>query len=179
MKTRGPTKRYSLNYDKIKRKTKKPILMNQGHTDEIYTPEYALNPLLPFIKEEWLIWENAWGTGVLAQHLINKGFKVSNEEGDIIITNPPYSKKEEFLEKAYKSGKPFAYLLPLTALEGIKRGALYKKYGLQLIIPNRRINFIMPNKQGGSWFQTAWFTWGLNLPKDLMFVELNRESQNT
>jgi len=30
----------------------------------------------------------------------------------------------------------------------------------------------------GAWFQVAWFTWGLNLPKDIMFVELNREEQS-
>lgn len=152
-------------------KTKKPILMNQGHTDEIYTPAYALNPILPYLNKDKVIWENAWGTGVLANHLIKKGFKVNSKKGDIIITNPPYSKKEEFLKKGYESGKPFAYLLPLTALEGIKRGELYNRYGIQLIIPNRRINFIMPNKQGGAWFQTAWFCYKMNLPKDLMFVE--------
>jgi len=156
-------------------KTKKPKLMMNGHTDEIYTPKYALNPILPYLKKKWVIWENAWGTGVLAKHLKEMGFKVSSKEGDIILTNPPYSKKEEFLRKGYESGKPFAYLLPLTALEGIGRGALFRKYGIQLIIPNRRINFIMPNKQGGSWFQTAWFTWGLNLPKDLNFVTLSRD----
>ncbi len=166
--------------------SKKPKLMMNGHTDEIYTPEYALNPLLPFLKKEWKIWECAWGTGALATHLKKKGFNVvgfdiqdfffTNEFGcDVIITNPPYSKKDEFLKRAYELGKPFAFLLPLTALEGIKRSVLYKKYGLQIIIPNRRINFITPNGGSSSWFATAWFTWGLNLPKDLMFVELNRK----
>jgi hypothetical protein len=155
-------------------KTRKPKLMMNGHTDEVYTPSYALSPLLPYLKKEWLIWENAWGKGHLAKHLKRFGFKVCSWKGDCIVTNPPYSKKEEFLERAYKLGKPFAYLLPLTALEGKKRGELYKKYGIQLIIPNRRIDFIMPNKQGNSWFQVAWFCWKFNLPKDLMFVELNK-----
>ena len=51
---------------------------------------------------------------------------------------------------------------------------LYKKYGIQLIIPNKRINFETPSGKGsGSWFATAWFCFGLNLPKDLMFIELN------
>ena len=47
-----------------------------GHTDEIYTPEYALNPLLPFIKKGWTIWECAWGECALATHLNKKGFQV-------------------------------------------------------------------------------------------------------
>ncbi len=63
--------------------------------------------------------------------------------------------------------------MPLTTLEGKKRGELYRQYGIQLLIPNKRINFITPSGEGsGSWFQTAWFTWKLNLPKDLMFVDL-------
>jgi hypothetical protein len=159
-------------------KSKKPKLLMNGHTDEIYTPDYAINPLLPYLKKDWIIWESAWGTGKLASHFKNQGFNVKkdpdNLDYNIEITNPPYSKKELFLEEAYHRGKPFAFLMPLTALEGIKRGDLYRKHGIQLIIPNRRINFIMPNKQGSSWFQVAWFCWRLNLPKDLMFVELNK-----
>ena len=164
--------------------TKKPKLLMQGHTDEMFTPDYALNPLVPYISKEFTIWECAYGEGALAKHLRKRGYRVIgkgedfmqiNKECDVIVTNPPYSLKEQFLERAYSIGKPFAFLMPLTALEGIKRGAMYKKYGLQLIIPNRRINFITPNGGKSSWFATAWFTWKLNLPKDLMFVELKRE----
>ena len=70
--------------------------------------------------------------------------------------------------------------MPLTALEGKKRGELYRKYGIQLIIPNKRINFETPSGKGsGAWFQVAWFCWKLNLPKDLMFVELKMEGGNS
>ena len=169
--------------------TGKPILMNNGHTDEMYTPEYALYPLLPYVNKRMRIWECAWGTGTLAFHLQKKGYRVVGdseldfltetfvEEWDAIITNPPYSKKDEFLERAYSLGKPFAYLLPLTALEGIRRGKLYSEHGLQLIVPNRRVNFITPNGGSSSWFATAWFTWKLYLPQDLMFVELERGAE--
>ena len=164
-------------------KTKKPKLLMNGHFDELYTPCYALNPLLPFLKQGWLIWECAWGTGALANHLKNIGFEVIGNGEDflttyrdcnVIVTNPPYSKKEEFLKRAYELGKPFAFLMPLTALEGIKRGDLYSRHGLQLIIPNRRINFVTPKGGKSCWFATAWFTWGLNVSKDLLFVELEK-----
>ncbi|MGC8579683.1 MAG: tRNA (adenine-N(6)-)-methyltransferase, partial [bacterium] len=92
---------------------------------------------------------------------------------DCIITNPPYSLKEEFLERAYSFNKPFAFLMPITALEGKTRQDLYKKYGLQLLIPNKRINFETPSGKGsGSWFASAWFTYKFNLPKDIMFEVL-------
>ena len=95
---------------------------------------------------------------------------------DCIVTNPPYSKKYQFIEKCYKQNKPFALLLPITALEGKRRGKLFQKYGIQLMIPNKRINFETPSGKGsGAWFQVAWFTWKLNLPKDLNFIELKDE----
>ena len=37
-----------------------------------------------------------------------------------IITNPPFSLKDQFLAKCYESGLPFALIMPLTALEGVK-----------------------------------------------------------
>ena len=164
--------------------TKKPKLLMNGHSDEMQTPEIAIKPLLPYIKKDWIIWESAWGGGSLAGHFKKHGFEVigsretdfldekHNFNFDCIITNPPYSLKEEFLERCYKLGKPFALLMPLTALEGKQRGALYRKYGIQLIVPNKRINFITPSGKGsGAWFQVAWFCWKLDLPKDLMFVE--------
>jgi hypothetical protein len=164
--------------------TKKPKLLMNGHSDEMQTPKEAIKYLLPYLKKNWIVWECAWGGGSLAGHLKNEGFKtIGSKETDFldinfksdfdcIVTNPPYSLKEEFLQRAYDLGKPFAFLMPLTALEGKKRGAMYKKHGIQLIVPNKRINFITPSGKGsGAWFQTAWFCYKMNLPKDLMFVE--------
>jgi hypothetical protein len=130
-------------------KKKLKIQMN-GRSDEYRTPKEALDILLPYLKKDWSIWECAWGQGSLAKHLKEKGFEVIgeqfkdfldkelglNKDGfDCIVTNPPYSKKEEFLERCFEIGKPFALLMPLTALEGKKRGELYRKYGISLIIP--------------------------------------------
>lgn len=167
---------------------KKLKIQMNGRSDEFQTPAAAADVVFPFLKKGWSIYECAWGGGSLARHLRVKGFQVVGEEFkdfldkkhalsknkfSCILSNPPYSLKEEFLQRCYEIGKPFALLMPLTALEGKRRGALYKKYGIQLIIPNKRINFITPSGQGsGCWFQTAWFCWKMNLPKDLMFVEV-------
>jgi 23S rRNA G2445 N2-methylase RlmL len=163
---------------------KKLQIQMNGRSDEFQTPKEAIFPLLPYIDTREVIWECAWGEGSLAKHFKEKGFKVVKtndffteepEHFNVIITNPPYSKKYEFLKRAYELRKPFAFLMPLSALEGKKRGELYRKYGIQLIIPNKRINFITPSGKGsGAWFQVAWFCYGWNLPKDLMFVELKK-----
>jgi hypothetical protein len=90
----------------------------------------------------------------------------------MIITNPPYSLKNKFLKRAFELDKPFAFLLPLTTLEGIERGKMFNENKIQLLIPNKRFNF-KPEKNSGAWFQTSWFTYKLNLERDLNFVALN------
>ena len=155
--------------------------------DDFQTPATAVNPLLPYLKKEWTIWECAEGNGNLTKVLREKGFKVIGTDiktgfnflkdkpdfnFDFIITNPPYSFKNEFLKKAYEYGKPFAILLPLTALESKERQNLYAKYGVELLLLDKRINFETPSGSGsGSWFATAWFCWKL-LPEKIMFGKL-------
>jgi len=100
------------------------------------------------------------------------------KESEYIITNPPYSLKDMFLARAFEIGKPFAFLLPLTALEGIRRGKMFSDNEIQILIPNRRFNFANPigrKSKGSCWFATAWFCYKLNLPKQLNFIELNSE----
>jgi hypothetical protein len=89
------------------------------------------------------------------------------------VTNPPYKYKQQFLERAYSLGVPFALLLPLTTFETAKRQGLMKKHGVQVVLFDKRINFETPTGNGkSSWFATAWFTWGLNLPDVLNFAHL-------
>jgi len=157
--------------------------MGKNHSDELYTPESALDVLLPYLKEDWSILECAWGTGKLAKHLQDKGFRVVGDKDfdfledkdgwknvSCIITNPPFSKKIKFIEECYRREKPFALLLPLTTLEGIKIQKMFKEKGIQILFPRGRIDF---NGKKAPWFYTCWFTWGLNLPKELNFIELN------
>lgn len=159
----------------------------RGAFDELYTPEIAVEMLIPYIPKEYVIWEcTAIKESQIVKVLRKHGFKVitshinedenflnyePKEHYDMIITNPPYSLKDAFLQRGFELGKPFMYLLPLTALEGDKRGKLYQKYGnIQLLIPNKRFNFIEEKK--GSWFQTSWFCYKMNFQNDLNFVSL-------
>lgn len=171
----------------------KPPLLN-GNSNDFQTPSLALNPLYKYLKKEWLIWECSCGRGNLVNALNSKGYltigtdimsghdflNYKPEKFDCIITNPPFSLKEKFLERCYKLNKPFALLLPLTTFEGKKRQELFREYGVQVIFFDKRINFETPSGKGsGSWFATAWFTWGLNLPKELNFVKYKEMEQKT
>ena len=165
----------------------KPEPMQQGASNDFQTPPIALKPLLPYLKREWIIWECAEGRGNLTKEFKRLGYSVIGSDiltgqdflnwqpvkYDCIITNPPFSLKQEFLYRCYCLKKPFALLLPLTTFETQKRQALFQKYGVQVIFLNKRINFETPSGRGsGSWFATAWFTNWLNLPKDLMFEKI-------
>jgi len=114
------------------------------------------------------------GFKVVTSH-INKNqnfFEYQPDNWDILITNPPYSLKDEFLERAYELGKPFCMLLPLTALEGVKRGDLFRKYGIEVLVLDKRVNFMKEKKS--CWFNTSWFCWNM-LPKQLVFEKIIKE----
>ena len=157
---------------------------NKEKSDEYSTPSYALLPLLEYLPKDKMIWECTDTSGSISSFLKGKGYKVVSTEdnfllynmpkGDIIVTNPPYSLKTEFLQHSYELGIPFAFLLPITALEGYNRQELYRKYGISLILFNKRIQF--RTNSSGAWFATAWFTHGLNLPKDLNFFVLGSDN---
>ena len=156
----------------------------QGRSNDFQTPPEALLPLYPYLKKDWVIWECGCGEGNLVRAFEEKGHKVIGtdiltgqdfleyepERYDCIVTNPPYSLKQKFLERAYSLGKPFALLLPLTTFETGKRQRLFKKYGVEVIFFDKRINFKTPSGKGsGSWFATAWFTNWLNIGRQLTF----------
>ena len=144
--------------------------------DDLYTPEYAVTPLINYLTTGLIIWEcTDFGESKITKVLqdnnyvvtgtdIIKGFDFLNHTADfhfdMIITNPPYTKKNQFLAKCYEYDKPFALLLPLTALESAERGKLYKKYGISVIILDRRVNF--SKTSNNVWFNTSWFCWNLD-----------------
>lgn len=152
-------------------------------SDLFQTDPAALFPLLPYLEPFKRIWEPAAGMGMLASYLkleghevtltdIDRGFdflEIEPRECDAIVTNPPYSIKDAWIDRCYDIGKPFALLMPYTALEGHRRQALFRRYGVDLLFLPRRVTFITPSgKKGGAWFPTAWFTYKM-LPERMIF----------
>ncbi len=153
--------------------------------DEFYTPDAATALLLPYLPKGKVIWENAWGMGHIARFLQSRGHPVVGgpdvdfltenvEASSILVTNPPYSKKKEFLRRAFVIGKPFAMLMAANTLVGVERYPLFSKHGLQLLIPDKRINFICAAKSS-AFFNAIWYCWKL-LPQDIRFGELTPDN---
>jgi hypothetical protein len=157
---------------------------NEKH-DHFDTPAYAVYPLLEYIGRDWVIWEptDTTGNSEIARVLRDRGNKVISTsqktfdfladtpdfQFDCIITNPPYTLKNAFIKKCYDRGSRWAMLMPLTALEGVERGGVYRHFGLELLVLDRRVEFT-----GGSvWFNTSWFCSGI-LPENLMFAAIDK-----
>ena len=160
---------------------------NKKYLDDYQTPAYAIEPLIPFLKTDWIIWECACGKGNLVNAFKKRGFKVIGtdildgkdflkwqpDKFDCIVTNPPYSLRYQFIKRAYELGKPWAMLMTLTTLEG-KRQELFRKYGIELLLLDKRINFETPSGKGsGAWFPVAWFCWKL-LPEKIVFGNITK-----
>lgn len=160
--------------------------------DEWSTPSYAIKPLLKYLKPNSRIWcpfdteESNFvkvlkeaGHSVYYSHIsdLNGDFfeLLANEwiwkDTDYIISNPPFSLKTKVLTELYKFGKPFAILLPVPSLDGIARHKLFNKYGLELMIFDRRIAF---NNMKSPTFGSAYFCYKV-LPKQIIFTELEKE----
>ena len=163
--------------------------------DSCQTPAYALNPLWEYLKPDWIVWESCAGEGMLVREFERRGYKTIGtdlltgqnffeyqpDNWNVQITNPPYSLKFDWLERSYQLGKPFGLLLPVEAMGANKAQKLFEKYGIEIILLNKRVNFSMPNlKFGGSgaWFPTAWFTFGLGIGTPLSFGKIYPKDNN-
>lgn len=170
------------------------LLHRMSKYDNVYTPKYALFEIVKYLPKDSIIWEcansNSKHENQITKFLKSKGFKVvetSIYEGfdfevyepdfefDVILTNPPYSLKDGFLKRCYYHGKPFALLLPATALGDQKRVKMYQEHGIQILVPHARIDF---TGKGSPHFHASWFCWKL-LPEQLIFYDLKEEEEET
>jgi hypothetical protein len=180
------------NYKRDNRRSVASDIYTPQGMDACQTPAYALDPLLPYLPREWVIWEPACGEGLLVEALYDSDFAEGQvvasdiltgqnffdyepEVWDCLITNPPFSIKDKWLKRCYELGKPFALILPAEIPGTAYAAVLFEKFGVEIIYVRPRINFKMPNKGfggGGSQFPTAWFTYGLNIGQQISFAKV-------
>lgn len=151
--------------------------------DRCNTPAYAVEPLLPYIRRDWVVWEPAAGTdnivnalaphvtGIIGTDLIKEPprnfFEYQPRVFDAIVTNPPYSIKFDWLERCYALGKPFALLVPVEMIGAQSAQKLMERHGAELLLLNRRVNFEMPHKglegpdgwKSSAQFPVLWLCW--------------------
>lgn len=159
--------------------------------DEVYTPFYAVEPLLEFLPKDKIIWcpfDEEWSAFVqlLKEHnykVINTNLKNNQDffqyepkNWDILISNPPFSKKDLVLKRCYDLEKPFALLLPIQSLQSENRYK-YLSQGCELLCFDKRIDYHTNNNfetyTKGNHFASAYFCRNL-LPQQLIFRQLKK-----
>lgn len=151
--------------------------------DLYYTPRYAVDYILPYLPAGATIWEPACGIGHISDYLEEKAFDViatdamrgtdfltcDVPEFDVILTNPPWSKANEFIRRCDEIGKPFALLMSVDALGTTDRQETWRR-GLELLVPDNRIIYFNTARQPIDTARlSAWFCRGL-LPQPITFV---------
>ena len=126
---------------------------NNKFSDEVYTPQEAVEPLLEFLPKEKVYYEATSNkSSSIVDYMREQGYNIISSEGrdflkdplpdfDIMITNPPYSIKDKFIARCYEINKPFALLLPVSSIQGITRGCMFNEFGIDLLVLNKRIDF--------------------------------------
>jgi hypothetical protein len=166
------------------------------NNDEYYTPNILVEPIIKHLQ----IWSDNFLKNNKRQPIILCPFDTINSEFvitlknkynvkyghidtgqdfftfdygqyDIVISNPPFSKKKIIYEKLFELNKPFALIANLMQLncEGI--GRLFSQYDIQLLSFDRRISY----DGNPTAFMSVYFCYKF-LENDLIFEKLTNNN---
>lgn len=162
--------------------------------DEFYTPEYAITPILKYVKDYSKVWcpfdtkESLFvkklrekGCSVTSTHIVygENFFKLKPPmECDYIISNPPYSTKGDVLERLFSFNIPFAMLVGVVGLfESQKRYNLFKNNDFEIMYLNKRVAYFKDySEQKPSLnppFSSVYICKNM-LPKQIVFEEIEK-----
>lgn len=166
-------------------------------SDEWYTPAYAVEPIIPYLKKNSTVWcpfdlpesnyvkclkEN--GFKVIHSH-ISEGkdfFKQEVPECDYIVSNPPYSLKDDILERLIAIEKPFAMLLNVSGLfDSKKRFELLKDNPIEILYMYPRVDFFNFDRRGeksSPTYQSSYVCKNI-LPTQIAAVKINKQKEPT
>jgi hypothetical protein len=163
-------------------------LYSVGNNDECYTPDYGVKPILEFIPKDAIVWcpfdteESQFVKLISKQNLvvrshINEGkdfFEYEPKEWDVIVSNPPFTKKRQYFERALSFGKPFALIMTNTWLNDSAPKQLFSEKDLQLLMFDKRMRFTSPDGRDNNkiTFSSSYFCWNF-LPKQIIMRRLS------
>jgi len=166
-------------------------------SDEWFTPSCAVYPILKYIKSGSTVWcpfdtddsnfvkvLKSKGFNVINTHIINDDedfFGLNFPTCDYIISNPPYSLRNEVLDRLFKIGKPFAILMNTNGLFDSRiRWDLFKNNNFSLIYLKGRTSFMQEygvEQKTSPPFQSAYICSGLS-DKQILFEERSESDVN-
>tara|TARA_Y100000004_G_C8627651_1_gene291534 strand:- start:10 stop:504 length:495 start_codon:yes stop_codon:yes gene_type:complete len=152
--------------------------------DDYMTPKYAWENIQQYIPRDKIIWEAFYGDGESGKILTDLGFNTIHKEEDffnytpeydVLVSNPPFSKAKDIMDRLYDLDKPFILILPSSKINT----QYFRKWKdkIQIIIPPKRIHFLkkIDGKTPDKWknacnFDCFYYCYKMNLQKDIIWI---------
>ena len=148
--------------------------------DDYMTPKYAWDNIKQYIPKDKVIWEAFMGDGKSGEYLTELGFNVihndndffESNEGDVLVSNPPFSLAKEIMPRLKELDKPFILIMPSSKINTQYFRENFKNE-IQIIIPRKRIQFIKNGNElhGQCNFDCFYYCYKMNLPRDIIWLE--------
>jgi hypothetical protein len=150
-------------------------------SDNYITNKQDWEKIIQYIPTDKQIWSPFYCDGKQKEYFAELGFDIihedenffENNKGEIIIDNPPFSKKKEVLKRLKELDKPFIIICP-SMMIGYKYFQDYFANQIQIIIPKKRIGFRHLDKKDDKGytppFGSFYYCYKMNLSKDLNFI---------
>ena len=149
-------------------------------SDNYITNKIEWERIKDYIPNNKVIWSPFYCDGKQKEYFEEMGFNIihededffQNNKGDIIIDNPPFSKKKEIFTRLKELDKPFILVCPSMLLSYKYFQELFKDE-IQILVPFKRINFKHLNSTKKNYsppFASFFYCYKMNLPKDLIFI---------
>lgn len=163
--------------------------------DEYYTPNYAIEPIIKYLKPNATVWcpfdieksnyvklLKTKGFNVVFSH-INGGGSFFNykpeQDFDYVISNPPYSLKYEVFKRLFEIGKPFAMLVGIVGLfENKKRFDMFRDNDFEIMYFDKRISYFKNYEDQKPSLNPPFssvYICSKMLPKQIVFECLNKD----
>ena len=159
-------------------------------SDERYTPEYAVLPLLEFLepfkgKTIWCPFDKSeskfvkvltkYDYDVVYSHIDNGQdfYTYQPEHFDLIISNPPFTGKKDTFERVLSFDKPFALLMTLDWLRDAAPKRLFREKDWQLLMFEERVQYKNSDKDCID-FSSAYYCYNF-LPKQIIMRSLKED----
>ena len=164
------------------------LMYSKGNNDECYTPDYGVEPILKYIPKDATVWcpfdkeESQFVIQISKQNKVIRShlesgqdfFDYEPDEWDMIVSNPPFTDKRKFFERALSFNKPFALIMTNTWLNDSAPKQLFKDKDLQLLMFDKRMKFISPDGRDNDkiTFSSSYYCYNI-LPKQIIMEELD------
>lgn len=165
----------------------KRILYSNGSNDECFTKAYAVQPILKYIPKNSVVWcpfdkedsefvkQISNQNEVIFSHIHNGQdfFTYEPAKWDLIVSNPPFTNKRKYFERALSFNKPFALIMSNTWLNDSAPKQLFANKDLQLLMFDKRMEFDNPTKNVSNkvTFSSSYYCWNF-LPKQIIMEQL-------